>query len=158
MSKENPKEAVNGSLEADVDLDAIVRQRAEARAGDDVQTYDFDWTTENEAGEEERSVFTKTEGDTFTFRFNGKVWHVRDPQFLLDEEKAELDPITYDTDVAAWYLGETRYDQFLSEGGESWMFLQAFSKYQKKVQDEVGGNPTRQSRSSRKIRRASKRR
>ena len=141
-------------IDADIDLDAIVAQRAEARSKGDVREYEFDWTPDD--GEE--SVFVKSDGDVFTFSFAGQRWVARDPQFLLDAEKEELDPIVHDTDISAWYMGEKQYDAFLAAGGESWMFLQAFTKYQKKIQAQVNGNPTQQSRSSRKLRRNSKRR
>lgn len=134
---------------ADVDLDTIIAQREEARAkeGATVHTFEFD-------GES----FEKTEGDTFTFKFQGKDWVVRDPQFLLDDEKDQLSPLRFDADVAAWYMGEKQYDKFVEAGGESWMFLKAFTNYQKKVQDENQGNPTRPNRSSRRAQKRSKQR
>lgn len=132
---------------ADIDLDLIIAQREEARAkeGATVITFDFDSVT-NE----------KTEGDTFSFKYRDREWFVRDPQFLTDDEKDQLSPLRYDADVAAWYMGESQYDEFESQGGESWMFLRAFTKYQKQVQDESQGNPTRLNRSSRRAQKRSK--
>lgn len=134
---------------SDIDLDLIIKQREEARANGDVELYEFDW--------EEGETVVKSEGDTFSFNFGGKKWVARDPQYLTDEEKEELAKLNFDSDVAAWYMGEKRYDEFLESGGESWMFLKAFTEYQKKVQDEHGGNPTRPNRSSRRHLKRSKR-
>ncbi|QDF17111.1 tail assembly chaperone [Gordonia phage William] len=117
---------------ADIDLDKFLAQREEARAKDDVQVYKFDFDDQ---------TFEKTDGDTFAFKFKGRDWVVREPQFLTDAEKEQLDPLTADVDVAAWYMGETQYEEFLAAGGESWMFNQAFTDYSKKIRDELQGKP-----------------
>ncbi|QOC55712.1 tail assembly chaperone [Gordonia phage Archimedes] len=134
---------------ADIDLDTIIAQREEARAKDGANLYKFEFDDQ---------VFEKTEGDTFSFRFKDKDWIVRDPQFLTDDEKDQLSPLRFDADVAAWYLGESQYDKFVEAGGESWMFLKAFTDYQKKVTEENQGNPTRPNRSSRRAQKRSKQR
>lgn len=126
---------------ADIDLDKYLAQREEARAKDGATVYKFEF---------DDKVFEKTEGDTFTFRFRDREWVVREPQFLSDDEKEQLEPLTADVDIAAWYMGEAQYDEFLAAGGESWMFNQAFTDYSKKVRDEINGNPTRRNRSSRR--------
>lgn len=132
---------------ADINLDAIIAQREEARAEAGATLILFTY---------EDQTFEKTEGDTWTFRFLDRDWVARHPQYLLDAEKDQLSPITFDADVAAWYLGEDRYDEFVEAGGESWMFLQAFTDFQKKVRNSIEGNPTRQNRSSRRAQRRSK--
>ena len=134
--------------DTDIDLDLIIKQREEARTSGDVELFTFDY--------DEIEVI-KTEGDTFSFQYKDRKWVVRDPQFLTDEEKDQLAPLQFDADVAAWYLGETQYDEFLEQGGESWMFLKAFTEYQKKVQDEAQGNPTRPNRLSRRAQKRTKR-
>lgn len=134
---------------ADIDLDKIIAQREEARAKDGSNVFKFEFDGE---------TFEKTEGDTFSFKFKERDWVVRDPQFLLDEEKDQLSPLRFDADVAAWYMGEGQYDEFVRAGGESWMFLKAFSDYQKRIQDENQGNPTRLNRSSRRAQKRSKQR
>lgn len=131
---------------ADIDLDKYLAQREEARAKDGATIFEFDY---------DEQTFEKTEGDTFTFKFQDRDWVVRDPQFLTDPEKEQLEPINADVDVAAWYMGETQYEEFLEAGGESWMFNQAFTDYGKKIRDDLAGNPTRPNRSSRRA--ASKR-
>lgn len=130
---------------ADIDLDKYLAQREEARAKDGAKTHKFDF-----GDGEDNQVFEKGEGDVFTFRFNARDWVVRDPQFLTDPEKEQLEPLSADVDVAAWYMGETQYDEFLAAGGESWMFNQAFTDYGKKIRDDLQGNPTRRNRSSRR--------
>ncbi|QDF16189.1 tail assembly chaperone [Gordonia phage Malachai] len=117
---------------ADIDLDSYIAQREEARAEEGATLYTFDF---------EDKTFEKTEGDTFTFKFQGRDWVVRDMQFLTDAEKDQLEPLTADVDVAAWYMGETQYEEFLAAGGESWMFNQAFTDYSKKIRDELQGKP-----------------
>ncbi|AOE44366.1 tail assembly chaperone [Gordonia phage Ghobes] len=116
----------------DVDLDALLAQREEARANGSVTVHQFTFDGE---------TVEKTEGDTFSFKVFGKTWVCRDPQYLTDDEKDQLSPLQFDSDVAAWYLGEEQYDQFTAAGGESWLFLRAFADYQKKVRDENQGKP-----------------
>ncbi|AOE44365.1 tail assembly chaperone [Gordonia phage Ghobes] len=132
----------------DVDLDALLAQREEARANGSVTVHQFTFDGE---------TVEKTEGDTFSFKVFGKTWVCRDPQYLTDDEKDQLSPLQFDSDVAAWYLGEEQYDQFTAAGGESWLFLRAFADYQKKVRDENQGNPTRLNRSSRRAQKRGKR-
>lgn len=107
----------------DIDLDALIEQKAEAR-GDD--------------------------GRSVSFTFKGQRWTFLDPLMLTDEEKDELGEIDYDPDVAAWYMGGDQYDRFLEVGGNSSMFFQAFGAYQRKAIAENQGNPTRSNRSSRR--------
>lgn len=121
MTKDNT--TVNADV--DVDLDAIIAQKAEAR-GDD--------------------------GRSVAFRFKGEVWTFRDPETLTDEEKDELADINYDVDIAAWYMGDDQYDRFAAVGGGSSLFFMAFKNHQKKIRDELNGNPTRSNRSSRRSR------
>lgn len=108
---------------ADIDLDAILEQRAEAR-GD--------------------------QGFTFTFKMHGQEWTAKDPMLLTDDEKDELSALQYDVDVAAFFMGEEQYDDFQAAGGQSSHFVLALTEYQKKQTGEVGGRPTRSNRSSRR--------
>ncbi|WP_411815489.1 hypothetical protein [Gordonia sp. SND2] len=118
-----PATADNGVI--DVDLDALLDQRAEAR-GD--------------------------EGDVVAFQYQGQRWTYRDPETLTDDEKYELNRLTFDVDVAEWYMGPEQYDRFVEAGGDSSKFWIAFKKHQADIRDELGGNPTRSNRSSRRRR------
>lgn len=135
----------------DIDLDAIVAQREEARAQEGATLIPFEFDGE---------TYEKTEGDTFTFNFKKVTYYVRDPRFLLDDEKVQLEPIMGDIDITCWYLGEAQFDKFIEAGGESWMFLKAFEAFRESVKDEVSGRPTQSNRSSRRqaARKPSKRR
>lgn len=108
---------------ADIDLDAILAQRAEAR-GD--------------------------EGFTFSFKMHGQEWVAKDPMLLTDDEKDELSDLTYDVDVAAFFMGDDQYDDFVAAGGQSSHFVLALQEYQKARTDEAQGRPTRPNRSSRR--------
>lgn len=110
----------------DIDLDALIAQKAEAR-GD--------------------------AGDVVAFRFKGERWTYRDPELLTDDEKEELREITFDVDIAEWYMGADQYDRFVEVGGNSSIFWMAFKKHQADVRDEMQGNPTQSNRSSRRSRR-----
>ena len=109
----------------DVDLDALIAQKAEAR---------------------------KDSGDVVSFQFKGERWTYRDPELLTDEEKEELRELTFDVDVADWYMGSEQYDRFAEAGGNSSIFWLAFKQHQADVRDEVQGNPTQSNRSSRRAR------
>lgn len=126
---------------ADIDLDAIVAQREEARAkeGDKPITFEFD-------GEK----YEKTAGDTFTFGFQGADYAVRDPRYVTDEEQEQLEAVSGSIDVTCWYLGEEQFDKFIEAGGQSWMFMRVIEDFQKTIRDEAQGKPTRQNRSSRR--------
>lgn len=136
---------------SDIDLDAIIAQREEARAKEGATLISFVFDEE---------TYDKTEGDTFTFTFKKTAYYVRDPRFLTDDEKDQLGEVNGDIDITCWYLGEEQFDKFLAAGGESWMFLKAFSEFQEQLKDEVQGNPTQRNRSSRRAaaRKSSKRR
>ena len=137
---------------ADIDLDAIIAQREEARAKEGAKLIPFEFDGQK---------YEKTEGDTFSFMFNGVEWFVRDPRFLTDDEKDQMeDGVNGDIDVTCWYLGEEQFDKFMSKGGESWMFLKAFSEFQEKLRDETAGKPTQRNRYSRRAaaRKSAKRR
>lgn len=108
---------------ADVDLDAILAQRAEAR-GD--------------------------QGYTFSFVMHGQEWTAKDPTLLTDDEKDELAELTYDVDVAAFFMGDDQFDDFQAAGGQSSHFVLALTEYQKQQTAEIGGSPTRPNRSSRR--------
>lgn len=108
----------------DIDLDAILQQRAEAR-GD--------------------------EGFTFSFKAYGKEWTAKDPMLLTDDEKDELAEMTYDVDMAAFFMGDEQYDAFVAAGGQSSHFVVALTEYQRKQQaGGSDGRPTRPNRSSRR--------
>lgn len=107
----------------DIDLDAILAQRAEARSDD---------------------------GYTFTFTALGKEWTALDPLLLTDEQKDQLAAIKYDIDMAEFFLGADQLDQFINAGGQSSFFVLALTEYQKKRTDEAQGRPTRPNRSSRR--------
>jgi hypothetical protein len=122
---------------ADIDLEKLIDQRAEAR-GDLGYTVSFEWG-----------------GKTFTFR---------DPLMLDDDEKDDLAEIEHDVDVAAWYMGDDQYDDFvetvahiprddgtfLDIHGSSSVFFEAFRAHMREAQAENEGNPTRRNRSSRR--------
>lgn len=107
----------------DIDLDAILAQRAEAR-GD--------------------------QGFTFSFTAHGQEWNAKDPMLLSDDEKDELAELQFDIDLAVFFLGEEQYDKFVAAGGQSSHFILALSEYQKKRTGEANGRPTRPNRSSRR--------
>lgn len=108
---------------ADIDLDKLIAQRAEAR-GDD--------------------------GRSTSFMFKEREWTFRDPLMLDDDEKDELADLEHDIDIAAWYMGDDQYDEFCTAGGNSSMFFLAFREHMKSQQAESEGKPTRPNRSSRR--------
>lgn len=107
----------------DIDLDAILAQRAEAR-GDS--------------------------GFTFSFKAHGQEWTAKDPMLLSDDEKDELADLQFDVDIAEFFLGADQFEKFVAAGGQSSHFILALTEYQKKRTDEVNGRPTRPNRSSRR--------
>lgn len=107
----------------DIDLDAILDQRAEAR---------------NDAGY------------TFQFKAYGKEWTALDPMLLTDEQKEELSSIDFDIDMAEFFMGSDQLDQFLAAGGQSSHFVLALTEYQRKQTGQNSGRPTRPNRSSRR--------
>ena len=54
-------------------------------------------------------------------------------------------------------MGAEQYDAFLEVGGTSNLFFMVFTQYMNESRDEVGGNPTRGNRSSRRAARRRKR-
>lgn len=108
---------------ADINLDTILAQRAEAR-GD--------------------------EGYTFSFTAYGQEWTAKDPMLLTDDEKDELAELSFDVDVAAFFMGDEQYDKFIAAGGQSSHFVLALTEYQRSQQDTASGRPTRPNRSSRR--------
>lgn len=107
----------------DIDLDAILAQRAEAR-GDS--------------------------GFTFSFTAHGQEWTGKDPMLLSDEEKDQLAELQFDIDIAAFFMGDEQFDKFVAAGGQSSHFILALSEYQKQRTGEAQGRPTRPNRSSRR--------
>lgn len=107
----------------DIDLDAILAQRAEAR---------------------------NDEGYTFKFKAHGKEWTALDPMLLTDEQKEELANIDFDIDMAEFFMGSDQLDEFLAAGGQSSHFVLALTEYQKKQTGQSQGRPTRPNRSSRR--------
>lgn len=108
----------------DIDLDAILAQRAEAR-GDS--------------------------GYTFSFSALGQDWTALDPMLLTDEQKDELAELQFDVDVAAFFMGDEQFDKFIAAGGQSAFFILALREYQKqRTENGADGRPTRPNRSSRR--------
>lgn len=109
---------------SDIDLDAILAQRAEAR-GDN--------------------------GYTFSFSALGQEWTALDPMLITDEQKDELAELSYDVDVAAFFMGDEQFDKFTEAGGQSAYFIMALQAYQKsRTEADREGRPTRPNRSSRR--------
>lgn len=109
---------------ADIDLDKLLAQRAEAR-GDD--------------------------GKTIAFKFKDQEWTFLDPLMLSDDEKDELADVEHDVDIASWYMGDDQYDKFVAAGGNSSLFFHAFRAHMQSAQAEIEGKPTRPNRSSRRM-------
>lgn len=114
---------------------------------------------------EQRSEATGIAGDRVPFEFGDKTFSFRDPLMLTDEEKDELELIEYDADVAAWYMGEDEYDEFLvteveipagdgkkikKTGSSSFFFLVLREHMRKARGADAEGNPTMRNRSSRR--------
>ncbi|GAA4809627.1 hypothetical protein [Tomitella cavernea] len=115
----------------------------------------------------QRAEATGVDGDRIPFDFAGRTWTFRDPQTLTDEEKEEISEIDFDPDMAAWYMGDDQYAEFVAatatidgadgkqreiQGG-SGIFLLAFQEHMSRVRDAVETRPTRASTSSRRRRR-----
>lgn len=106
--------------------------------------------------------------DKFPFVFGGKTWWVVDPTLADDDWRDELQELGLDEDgdedidpveIAEHYLGADQWEQFVAAGGRSAYVLQALKIHVERQTDtDAEGRPTQRSRSSRAIRRRSKRR
>lgn len=105
----------------------------------------------------QRTEATGAEKGMVPFDFQGKTFTFRDPILLNDDELDELDELDGGPDIAEFYMGAEQYDAFLEAGGTSNMFFLVFTQYMNESRDEVGGNPTRGNRSSRRAARRRKR-
>ena len=114
----------------------------------------------------QRAEATGVDGDRVPFQFGGKTFTFRDPLMLSDDEKDELADLDFDVDVAAWYMGDDQYDEFVAttetitlDGGESFdvtgsssVFFTAFKQYMEDAREEdANGRPTSRNRSSRRM-------
>lgn len=114
---------------------------------------------------EQRAEATGVAGDRIPFEFGGKTFSFRDPLMLSDEEKDELELLTHDVDVAAWYMGDDLYDEFVTteievpgsdgkkekQAGSSSLFFLVFREYMRTARAvDAEGNPTMPNRSSRR--------
>lgn len=96
--------------------------------------------------------FTATQGED---KGKKKTYSFKDPQFLSDDEIAEVDALSdYGPDVAAWYMGDTQYDQFLTDGGSASLWALVINDLaERATETDSTGRPTRLNRSSRRARR-----
>lgn len=112
---------------SNIDLDAILAQRAEA--------------TGAEAG---RVPFT-FKGETFTFR---------DPMTLDDDAQDELEDLATDgrlSDVALFWMGEEEWERFAEAGGTAMMFRFIVEEHAAREESvDRQGNPSRRNRSQRR--------
>ncbi|GAC71032.1 hypothetical protein [Gordonia soli] len=112
---------------ADIDLNKLIAQRADARGDDGKST-------------------------SFIFGEPPQEWTFRDPLMLDDDEKDDLNDLKFDVDIAAWYMGDDQFDKFVEAGGNSSIFFLAFREHMKREQaTDQNGNPTRPNRSSRRM-------
>lgn len=122
--------STNNGASPEYNLDALLAQRTEARGGGD--------------------------GKRVYFAFAGKDWSFLDPQFMSDEEKLDLDKVSReegfnDIDLAAWYMGEEQYDQFVQAGGNSSAFFVVFAEHRGRTQEALAsGKPMTSNRYSRR--------
>lgn len=105
----------------------------------------------------QREEATGAEKGMVPFDYQGKTFTFRDPILLDDDELDELSDLQDGPDIAEFYMGAEQYDQFLEVGGTSNLFFMVFTQYMNESRDEVGGNPTRGNRSSRRAARRRKR-
>lgn len=112
--------------------------------------------------------------DQFPMVFAGQVWLVMDPTLADDDWRDELHDLGVEEDengdliesddvdlvlMAEHYLGAEQWEKFVAAGGQSAYVLQALKIHVGRQSDRDGdGRPTQRSRSSRAIRRRSKRR
>lgn len=108
---------------------------------------------------EQRAEATGVEGDRVPFDFGGKQFTFKDPILLSDEEKDDLAELEWDADVAAWYMGEEQYTEFIETtaevngatvAGSSNLFFLVFNEYMKSAQAEQAGKSSRPNRFSRR--------
>ena len=113
----------------------------------------------------QRAETTGVAGDRVPFEFAGKKFSFRDPLMLSDDDKEELAELSFDSDIAEFYLGPDEYDRLLStsskvtaedgteytiQGGSSVFFL-AFRAYQDTAMErDAEGKSSRPNRSSRR--------
>lgn len=121
---------IGNGASPEYNLDALLAQREEARGGGDP-----------------KRVY---------FRFKDRDWSFLDPQFMTDEEKIDLEKASEeegfnDIDLAAWYMGEEQYGEFVQEGGNSSAFFIVFGEHRNKLQESMAsGKPTTPNRYSRR--------
>lgn len=112
---------------SNIDLDAILAQRAEATGAEDG-----------------RVPFT-FKGETFTFR---------DPMTLDDDAQDELEDLATDgrlSDVAMFWMGEKEWDRFAEAGGTAMMFRFIVEEHAAREESvDRQGNPSQRSRSQRR--------
>lgn len=114
---------------------------------------------------EQRAEATGVAGDRVAFEFGGKTFSFKDPLMLSDEEKDELEMLSHDVDVAAWYMGDDLYDEFVTteieipgadgkkmkQSGSSSLFFIAFREHMRNARGvDAEGNPMMPNRSSRR--------
>jgi hypothetical protein len=113
---------------SDIDLDAILAQRAEATG----------------------------EVDTVPFAFAGETWRIKHPLLADDEWKDELEDVDNadGIGIAQHYMGEEQYARFVAAGGRSGFVVLIIREVGKEMTDLTGDDkrPTRSSTSSRKRR------
>lgn len=110
---------------SNIDMDAILAQRAEVTGS----------------------------ADTFAFTFKGKEWNCQDPITASDEWKDGLYDLDTDVEVAEYYLGEDQYAQFVEAGGRAGYVILAINQYMQRMRSENdNGRPTRRPNSSAKRR------
>ncbi|MCF7550968.1 hypothetical protein [Pseudonocardia sp. WMMC193] len=111
----------------DIDMDAILAQRAEATNSDDPTIATF--------------VFARQE------------WVFPHPMFAADDWKDGLADVqkkgskgeANDVDLARYYLGEEQYERFIEAGGNSGIVLFAVQDVMRQIQHEAQERPTRSS-------------
>ncbi|WP_458681953.1 hypothetical protein [Prescottella equi] len=112
--------------------------------------------------------------DRFPMVFAGQVWQIVDPTLADDEWRDELADIGVEEDedgnliepddvdpvlIVEHYLGAEQWEKFVAAGGQSAYVLRALKIHVDRQTDkDADGRPTQRSRSSRAIRRRSKRR
>ena len=114
----------------DIDMDAILAQRADATGSDDPTVA--------------------------TFTFARQEWVFPHPMFAHDDWKDGLSDLqekgakgkANDVDLARYYMGEEQYERFIEAGGNSGIVLFAVQDVMRQVQQEAQDRPTRSSTSS----------